>query len=181
MANHIRQTYPMDFASNLEPLIREVEDHVASAGWDQPVRLFALVPTATLLSANPGIASELGITADMPLTSVEQEIEDSLELDELLATIAWPEDVAGAVVALERIVLPPSAESDLPAASDSALVQAASDHTDRRDVRIVSAVLRTGQNLNALRYRTHDSADAVAVAPDLVTRLNDALASTFAD
>jgi hypothetical protein len=103
----------MDFASNLEPLIREVEDHVASAGWDQPVRLFALVPTDSLLSANPDLAGELGISADMPLTSVEQEIEDALELDELLATIAWPEDVAGAIVVLERIVLPPSAESDL--------------------------------------------------------------------
>jgi hypothetical protein len=117
----------------------------------------------------------------MPLTSVEQELEDSLELDELLATIAWPDDVVGALVVLERIVLPPSAESDLPAESDAALVQAASDHPERRDVRIVSAVLRTGENLNALRYRTHDSADAVAVAPNLVTRLNDAVASTFAD
>jgi hypothetical protein len=74
----------MDFASNLEPLIREVEDHVASAGWDQPVRLFALVPTASLLSANPELAEELGISAEVPLTSVEQEIEDALELDELL-------------------------------------------------------------------------------------------------
>jgi len=171
----------MDFASNLEPLIREVEDHVASAGWDQPVRLFALVPTSNLLSANPELADEFGISAEMPLTSVEQEIEDTLELDELLATIAWPEDVAGAIVALERIVLPPSAESDLPSSDDSALVQAASDHPERRDVRIVSAVLRTGQNLNALRYRTNDSADAVAVAPNLVARLNDAVASTFAD
>lgn len=171
----------MDFASNLEALIREVEDHVASAGWDQPVRLFALVPTVSLLAANPELADGMGISAEMPLTSVEQEIEDTLELDELLATIAWPEDVAGVIVALERIVLPPSAESDLPATDESALVQAAADHPERRDVRIVSAVLRTGENLNALRHRTHDSADAVAVAPNLVTRLNEALAATFAD
>ena len=163
----------MDFVSNLEALVREVEDHVAAAGWDQPVRLFALVPTVNLLAANPDLASELGISPEMPLTSVEQELEDSLELDELLATIAWPDDV------LERIVLPPSAESDLPAESDAALVQAASDHPERRDVRIVSAVLRTGENLNALRYRTHDSADAVAVAAGLVTRLNDAVSKTF--
>lgn len=171
----------MDLALNLEPLIREVEDHVASAGWDQSVRLFALVPTANLLDANPELATELGISAEMPLTSVEQEIEDTLELDELLATIAWPDDVAGAIVVLERIVLPPSAESDLPDTNDSALVQVASNHPERRDVRIVSAVLRSGQNLNALRYRTHDSADAVAVAPNLVTRLNDALVLTFAE
>lgn len=171
----------MDFASNLEALIREVEDHVASAGWDQPVRLFALVPTVSLLAANPELADGLGISSEMPLTSVEQEIEDALELDELLATIAWPEDVAGVIVVLERIVLPPSAESDLPATDESALVQAAADHPERRDVRIVSAVLRTGENLNALRHRTHDSADAVAVAPDLVSRLNAAVASTFVD
>ena len=171
----------MDFASNLEALVREVEDHVASAGWDQPVRLFALIPTVSLLAANPELAEVLGISAEMPLTSVEQEIEDTLELDELLATIAWPQDVAGAIVVLERIVLPPSAESDLPATDDSALMQAASDHPERRDVRIVSAVLRTGQNLNALRHRTHDAADAVAVAPNLVSRLNAAVASTFAD
>ena len=171
----------MDFALNLEALVREVEDHVASAGWDQPVRLFALVPTASLLASNPQVAAELGISANLPLTSVEQEISDAFELDELLATIAWPTDVVGALVALERIVLPPSAQSDLPAENDNDLVQAAADHPDRRDVRIISAVLRTGENLNALRHRTHDSADAVAVSPDLVTRLNEALAATFAE
>jgi hypothetical protein len=171
----------MDFALNLEALVREVEDHVASAGWDQPVRLFALVPTVSLLETNPQVAAELGISADLPLTSVEQEISDSLELDELLATIAWPTDVVGALVALERIVLPPSAQSDLPDENENELVQAAADHPDRRDVRIISAVLRTGENLNALRHRTHDSADAVAVSPDLVTRLNEALAATFAE
>jgi hypothetical protein len=115
------------------------------------------------------------------MTSVEQEITDTLELDELLATIAWPAEVVGALVALERIVLPPSAQSDLPGENESELVQVAANHPDRRDVRIVSAVLRSGENLNALRHRTHDSADAVAVSSDLVTRLNDALAATFAD
>lgn len=171
----------MDFAGNLEALVREVEDHVASGGWDQPTRLFALVPTDTLIAANPELVSELGLSGELPLTSVEQELEDTLELEELLGTIAWPEDVQGAIVVLERIVLPPSAESGLPDNSDSELIQAAADHPDRRDVRIVSAVLRTGQNLNALRYRTHDTADQVAVAPNLVERLNESLAATFAE
>jgi hypothetical protein len=171
----------MNFASNLEALVREVEDHVASAGWDQPVRLFALVPTASLLETNPQVAAELGLSAHLPMTSVEQEITDTLELDELLATIAWPAEVVGALVALERIVLPPSAQSDLPGENESELVQVAANHPDRRDVRIVSAVLRSGENLNALRHRTHDSADAVAVSSDLVTRLNDALSATFAE
>lgn len=171
----------MNFAENLEPLIREVEDHVASGGWDQPTRLFALVATETLIAANPELVSDLGLTGELPLTSVEQELEDTLELEELLGTIAWPDDVQGAVVVLERIVLPPSAESELPENSDSELIQAASDHPDRRDVRIVSAVLRTGESLNALRYRTHDTAEQVAVAPNLVERLNESLAATFAE
>ena len=171
----------MDFASNLEALVREVEDHVASAGWDQPVRLFALVTTASLLETNPLASAELGLSAHLPLTSVEQEIADTLELDELLATIAWPEEVVGALVALERIVLPPSAQSDLPGENEGKLIEVAANHPDRRDVRIISAVLRSGENLNALRHRTHDSADAVAVSPDLVTRLNEALAATFAE
>jgi hypothetical protein len=171
----------MDYAVNLESLVREVEDHVASGGWDQPTRLFALVPTAALIAASPELVAELGLSSELPLTSVEQEIEDSLELEELLGTIAWPDDVQGAVVVLERIVLPPSAESGLPAENDSELIQAASDHPDRRDVRIVSAVLRSGENLNALRYRTHDSAEQVAVAANLVGRLNESLAATFAD
>lgn len=171
----------MDFSGNLEALVREVEDHVASGGWDQPTRLFALVPTETLIAANPELVADLGLSGDLPLTSVEQELEDALELEELLGTIAWPEDVQGAIVVLERIVLPPSAESELPDNSDTEFIQAASDHPDRRDVRIVSAVLRTGQNLNALRYRTHDTADQVAVAPNLVERLNESLAATFAD
>jgi hypothetical protein len=171
----------MDYAANLESLVREVEDHVASGGWDQPTRLFALVPTAALMAANPDLVTELGLSSELPLTSVEQELEDSLELEELLGTIAWPDDVQGAIVVLERIVLPPSAESGLPDENDSELVQAASDHPDRRDVRIVSAVLRSGENLNALRYRTHDTAEQVAVAANLVERLNESLAATFAD
>ena len=171
----------MDFANNLEALVREVEEHVGNAGWDQPTRLFALIPTAALIAANPQTAQELGITGDLPLTSVEQELDSHTNLEELLGTIAWPQDVQGAILVLERIVLPPAAESDLPTDTESELIDAAASHPERRDVRIVSAVLRSGQNLNALRHRTHDETTAVAVAPDLVSRLNEALLATFAE
>ena len=177
----IRQTVDMDFANNLEALVREVEEHVGNAGWDQPARLFALIPTAALIAANPQTAQELGITGDLPLTSVEQELDSHTNLEELLGTIAWPQDVQGAILVLERIVLPPAAESDLPTDTESELIDAAASHPERRDVRIVSAVLRSGQNLNALRHRTHDETTAVAVAPDLVSRLNEALLATFAE
>jgi hypothetical protein len=95
--------------------------------------------------------------------------------------LAWPNDVEGAIVVLERIVLPPTAESDLPQGEDEEVVQAAVDHPAAVDVRLVSAVLRSGENLNALRQRTHDTSDAVAVASDLVTSLNEQLLATFAE
>lgn len=33
----------------LRTAVREIEGYAAEAGWDQPARLFALVPTADLL------------------------------------------------------------------------------------------------------------------------------------
>ena len=178
MAEHcIRQTDYMDFNDSLEAVVREVEEHVASSGWDQPVRLFALVQTAALLESNP----DLQLDSALALTSVEQELDDVEDFEDFLGTLAWPQDVEGAVVVLERIVLPPTAEPDLPQGEDDEVVQAAIEHPDAVDVRLVSAVLRTGENLNALRQRSHDTADAVAVAPDLVTTLNAQLLATFAE
>ena len=169
----------MKSRENLEAILREVEEHVGAAGWDQPARLFALVSTAELIASDPKLAEELNLTEDQPFTSVEQEISPDQNLEDLLGTIAWPEDVLGAILSIERIVLPPEAESDLPSENDQELAEAAADHPDRRDVRILSAVLRSGENLNALRYRSHDELDSVAVAPDLVTRLNENLLATF--
>jgi hypothetical protein len=167
----------MDFVDSLEAVVREVEEHVANGGWDQPVRLFALVRTATLLEGNP----DLELDSELVLTSVEQELGEVEVFEEFLGTLAWPEDVEGAVVVLERVVLPPEAEADLPQGEDEEIVQAAIDHPQAVDVRIVSAVLRSGQNLNALRQRSHDTADAVAVASNLVASLNEQLLATFAE
>lgn len=166
----------MDFAQELSAVVREVEQHVAAAGWDQPIRLFALVPTADVLAADPSIS----LSGDLALTSVEQELDNVVtSVEDLLATIAWPDDVVGAIVVLERIILPPEAQVDLPDDSDESFVRIAADHPMRRDVRMVSAALRTGENMNALRFRIHDSDDDVAVAPDLVPGLNDAVLSTL--
>ena len=172
----IRQTRPMDFAQELGAVVREVEQHVAAGGWDQPVRLFALVPTLDVLAADPTIS----LSGELALTSVEQELEDLVaSVEDLLGTIAWPNEVVGAIVVLERIILPPEAQEDLPEDSDESFVQVAADHPMRRDVRMVSAALRSGQNMNALRFRIHDNDDEVAIAPDLIPTLNDAVLATF--
>ncbi|MEY4312381.1 MAG: hypothetical protein RLZZ571_1151 [Actinomycetota bacterium] len=169
----------METSENLESILREVEQHVSAAGWDQPTRLFALVSTKELMASDPDLANELGLSADQPLTSIEQEVSGEQDLEELLGTIAWPDEVLGAVLSIERIILPPDAESSLPKDNESELVEVAATHPDRRDVRMVSAVLRDGTNLNALRYRDHDEPDSVAIAPNLIERLNDSLLATF--
>lgn len=166
----------MDFAPELGAVVREVEQHVAAGGWDQPVRLFALVPTAEVLAADP----TLSLSDDLSLTSVEQELEQIVtSVEDLLATISWPDEVVGAIVVLERIILPPEAQVDLPEESDEAFVRVAADHPMRRDVRMVSAVLRTGENMNALRFRIHDNDQDVAIAAELVPTLNEAILATF--
>jgi hypothetical protein len=150
----------------LPTAVLEIERHAADAGWDQPARLFALVETAQLLAREPHLADSLG---DAPLTPIEQEaLTDALE-DELTG-ITWPETVHGCAALVERVVLPPEAESELPEEPARAASYAA-EHPDRQEVRIVAAATRTGASYCALRMRAHDSDDAVLTGPDLVPGL----------
>lgn len=163
----------------LTPVVLEIERHVADGGWDQPPRLFALAPTAELVTREPGLAAALGLTAgDTGVTPVEQEeFPADRPLEDLLATIAWPDEVAGCALVLERIMLPPDAEDALPDTGDVAAAAAA--HPGRRDVRMAVAVLRDGTRASALRLRDHDRDDEVLTGDDLVPRLADALAATL--
>jgi hypothetical protein len=99
--------------------VAEIERHVAGDGWDQAPRLFALAPTADLLSREPALVDRLRVGGQEPsadqLTPIEQELPNQ-HLEDALFTIAWPSTVVGCAVALERIVLPPAAESGMPAA-----------------------------------------------------------------
>ncbi|GIJ00396.1 hypothetical protein CLV28_0298 [Sediminihabitans luteus] len=171
----------------LADAVREIEQHVATAGWDAPVRLFALVETSQALDADPTLADrlppEVVATARAEprhLTSVEQELDPTDDLEALLGRIGWPPAVAGAAVVVERIVLPPEAEDDVPAEHEAALEHLA-NHPDRQDVRIAAGVLREGSTWCALRSRSHDADDQVAFGPDLVPGLTEALRATFED
>src|SRR3954452_21968303 len=84
-------------------LAREVEEFVASGGWDQPPQLFALVPTEVLLREQPELAGQLDV--ESPLTPVAQEALPEGDLAEALGRIAWPEAVVGCALAQEIIVL----------------------------------------------------------------------------
>lgn len=168
--------------------VREIERHVAQAGWDGPVRVFALVRTGPALEASPELADQLppDVVAaarvdPTHLTSVEQEgLPPSTDLEELLGALSWPPTVDGAAVVVERVVLPPAAEEGMPTDDDAALAYLMA-HPDRQDVRLAVAVLRTGETWSALRTRAHDSDDDVAGGPDLVPGLLEALRATFDD
>jgi hypothetical protein len=170
----------------LTMLVREIENHVAEGGWDQGARLFALVPTVELLAREPGLAALLGVDPNDPgrdpdgaLTPVEQEeLPDHASIEELLAGLAWPDDVVGAALVVERVVLPPEVEADLPTDETAALAVMAG-HPLRQDVRLAVATLRDGTRSAAMRFRLHDDPVQVLVGPDLVPGLADALAATL--
>lgn len=167
----------------LRQAVTEVEHHVAEAGWDQPGRLFALVPTAELLEAEPQLAAQLGLGAGdaVPagLTPVEQEVDAGPgSLEALLPRIGWPESVVGTIAVVERVVLPPEAEDAVPDDADEAVTYAA-NHPDREDVRIVVGVLRGGETHCVLRLRSHDDEQQLVHGPDLVPSLLSALRGTL--
>jgi len=166
--------------------VRELEQHVASSGWDGPVRLFALVNTAGALARDPGLAGALGpevvaaATADPEhLTAVEQDRLPATDtLEALLAGIAWPDTVDGAAVVVERVVVPPEAEAQAPRDPEAAVTFLA-EHPDRRELRLAAGVLRDGTSACAVRARDHDSDDRVAVGQDLVPGLVAAVSATL--
>ena len=169
-------------AMRLVELVREIERYVATDGWDQNPRMFALARTTELVRLEPELAEALGAAAEDPvsLTPIEQEqLDHDRPLDEVLATTMWPAEVAGAALVLERLVLPPSAEDVLDERDPAALEDAAATHPDREDVRMAVLVTRDGQRVCAVRLRSHDVDDEVLVGENVVPRLADALAATL--
>lgn len=171
----------------LEKAVREIERHVATGGWDGPLRLFALARAGRALQAHPELAN--GLPADVradamdpnALFSIEQEGLPPVEtIEELVTRIVWPEDVDGAALSVERIVLPPGAETGLPE-NDLALERALEEHPDRQDVRIVAAVLRSGESWCAIRMKKFDDDAKVLsgreLVPGIIAGLNMGFAS----
>lgn len=174
---------PTPSSSRLDRLTIDLERHTASAGWDQPPRLFALVETADLVRREPALAADLGLGVAEPgdLTPVDQgELPAHSSLEELLGGIVWPPEVLGTALAVERLMVPPSAEQGMPQEEQEALQWLAA-HPERQEVRLVVSVLRDGSRSSAVRMRAHDEETSVLSGPDLVPALADALAATLAD
>ncbi|HEX2175774.1 MAG TPA: PPA1309 family protein [Nocardioidaceae bacterium] len=178
---------PVDQASNpndtpLAHAVREIEAHAHEAGWDQPPRLYALVPTDELLAREPALGAQLGIDAGSAagtLTPVEQEqLPPDRSLEQTLHAIMWPPDVTGCAAVLERLALPPEAERNMP--EDPAEAQEyAAGHPDRHEVRMAAGVSRDGNQHCVLRVRTHEG--ALLQGHDLVPSLTRLLLDTLRD
>ena len=164
----------------LAAAVLDVERHVGGSGWDQPSRLFALVPTAELLEAAPELASQLG--ADHPeghFSSIEQEdFHHGQPLFEALALLAWPVTVAGCVLSVERAFLPSQYESELPD-DPSQAGDAVSNHPKRQELRLVTGVLRTGERQAVARVRSDPS--QLLGGENLAPGLSTALLATLND
>jgi hypothetical protein len=166
--------------SLLEEVVLDLERHSAQEGWDSAPRLYALVRSTELRRAEPDLADQLGLPPDTDtLAALEQPpLPDRDAVEDALASIAWPDAVEGCAIIMERVVLPPEAEDEIPDDEAEAAAFAAS-HPKREDVRMVVGVLRDGARHSALRLRRHDSDDEVLAGPDLVPALAEALAATF--
>jgi hypothetical protein len=141
-------------ATVLDRLTLDIERHAASSGWDQPPRLFALVE--------------------------QDELPEHATIEELLGGIAWPAEVLGTALTVERLMVPPETERDMPQ-DEGAALQWLAEHPERQEVRIVVAVLRDGSRSAALRMRAHDDEMSVLSGPDLVPGLAEALSATLSD
>ena len=167
----------------LAAAVREVEQHAARSGWDRPPQLFALVDTAELLEREPNLAQVLGIDPDEPvvageLTPVEQEPVTG-DLEDLLAEILWPPEVAGCAVVVERLTLPPGEDGHTVPTAAADAAEYVANHPNREEVRIVAGVLRGGVGYCALRVRSHDEDSSVIVGDDLVPALLELLHATL--
>jgi hypothetical protein len=172
-----------DRSPRLDLLTLDLERHAAAEGSDQPPRIFARVQTADLLPREPQLAAQLGLEEGQPgdLTPVDQgDLPAYQSLDELLGAIAWPTEVLGAAISVERLMVPPAVEADMPQ-EEAAALQWLAEHPDRQEVRLVVAVLRDGSRTGALRKRRHDEETSVLTGTDLVPGLADALAATLGD
>lgn len=185
MTEHQPELDPLGFLEAdpaLASAVLEIEAHIAESGWDQPARLYALVNTADLVRQEPDLARAMGLdeaSAAGSLTPVEQEqLPPGGLLEDALGLITWPPSVAGCAAVVERLVLPPDVEGELPEDAEAA-AEFAREHPDRQEVRIVAGVTRAGSTYSAMRLRAHDDAQSVVGGTALVPGLTTLLGTTL--
>lgn len=174
----------LDVDPALASAVLEIEQHASGLGWDQPARLFALVDTAQLVLREPSLAAAMGLDDAAEagsLTAVEQDgLDPSVPLERTLETISWPDGVAGCAAVVERFVLPPEADDEIPEDPEQAAAYAAA-HPARQELRMVAGATRAGATYCAMRFRSHDDDTKVVGGADLVPALLELLSATLND
>ncbi|MDH2415225.1 PPA1309 family protein [Nocardioides sp. CER19] len=166
----------------LAAAVLELETHASGQGWDRPATLYALVDTGALVAQEPALAALMGLddaSAAGSMTPVEQE-QLTRPLEEVLPTISWPADVVGCAAVVERLVLPPGVDDEIPD-EPAAAEEFARNHPDRQEVRMVVGVTRAGASYCALRLRAHDEPESVVAGDELVPQLVALLRGTLED
>ncbi|HIW95642.1 MAG TPA: hypothetical protein H9867_04030 [Candidatus Corynebacterium gallistercoris] len=143
----------------LNAAVREAVDFVHAEGWDQPATLFALVPTQL-------VADFVGDGPTNPLSLIVQEDlpgdlpPGSEELGQYIASVRWPDQVVGAVLAQE-ITFVNSAAGAEPAPQQARLFSGVTADEDG-----------SGQELTVLQLRpTDEELEANPFAQDKVELL----------
>jgi hypothetical protein len=155
--------------------VLEAESDRERDGWDKPPQLYALVPKAAVMAADPELGAKIGAAPEDSLIPIKQEPLPPGEPLEVLTSVSWPDDVTGCVLVTELVVLPPEAEGVGP--PDPARVeQWAHDHPGGRSARLAVGVSRSGDYTCVLRMKGDDS---VQLDPRLADDLVTALLETF--
>jgi hypothetical protein len=173
----------LDVDPALATAVLEIEAHIAADGWDRGGRLYALVDTTRIVREQPALAAAMGLDVDAlgSLTPVEQdELPAGQQLEQVLAGIGWPSEVAGCAAVVERLVLPPEVDAHIPD-DPGAAAEFAASHPMRQEVRIVAGATRAGATYCALRMRAHDDDQSVVGGTDLVPELLELLRATLFD
>ncbi|MFT0762598.1 PPA1309 family protein [Scrofimicrobium sp. R131] len=170
----------------LKTVIHEIERGAARLGWDRPPAIYALVPTQELLAA-PDLPADIAEQLRESWTGEAEHLSAILQdplaednLEEILPELAWPDQVAGAAVAVERAIIPPEVEDQVPEDPHEAAHFVAS-HPDHTDVRLTVGVLRSGESWCAIRTRPFDSDDQVGSGENLIPGLVELLRLGFVE
>lgn len=167
----------------LSPLTRcalETEIHVASDGWGQQPRLFSLANNGALLQRQPALRGMLGDLDPAEFSAIEQDVKVTNDtLEKVLATTAWPRDVDGVALVVERVIIPTD-NSSRAFGRPNLVTKRLEEQADREDVRLVVAALRNEEIITLVRRKNEDSDDKVAIGTNIAPGLVDALKATLA-
>lgn len=175
---------PTPQQSALRQAVDEIEMTASRLGWDRPPALYALVRTEEMIEneavpadIRAGLEKSWNGTADH-LSAVAQDPMHEDEVEDVLPRLAWPESVYGAVLTLERIIVPPEVEDEAPEDPEEALTFI-SNHPSRTDVRLIVGVTRDGESWCEVRARNFDDPTRVGKGENLAPSLVEALKIGF--